>query len=312
MSTNVHGHYLDRLSSWRKMAAVAWSPPDDPTIYGTIDVDMTEALPLLSVLSERSGEHVTVTHLVVKALADTLGKHPECNGMIRGGRIFLRDSVDLSVLVAMEPEDGAERRHDQAIDLSETMVRNADQKSVLAIAAEIRAGARIIRKHQDPFLERTKKLFDLLPPALLGPILRMTVFLEYQLNLDLTRLGVPRDPFGSGMVTSVGMLGITEAFGPIPPFSGVTMLVALGRVEDRPVAIEGRVVVRPIMRITATFDHRFIDGFQGGRLGNTFRRLMADPVASFWPAELGPVPKRLRAPANRRPRSRGARKPRRN
>jgi len=312
MSTNVHGHYLDRLSSWRRMAAVAWSPPDDPTIYGTIDVDMTEALPLLSVLSERSGEHVTVTHLVVKALADTLGKHPECNGMIRGGRIFLRDSVDLSVLVAMEPEDGAERRHDQAIDLSETMVRNADQKSVLAIAAEIRAGARIIRKHQDPFLERTKKLFDLLPPALLGPILRMTVFLEYQLNLDLTRLGVPRDPFGSGMVTSVGMLGITEAFGPIPPFSGVTMLVALGRVEDRPVAIEGRVVVRPIMRITATFDHRFIDGFQGGRLGNTFRRLMADPVASFWPAELGPVPKRLRAPANRRPRSRGARKPRRN
>lgn len=303
MSTNVHGHYLDRLSSWRKMAAVAWSPPDDPTIYGTIDVEMTDALPLLSVLSERSGEHVTVTHLVVKALADTLARHPECNGMIRAGRIFLRDTVDLSVLVAMEPDEMDERRHDQAIDLSEAMVRDADKKSVVEIAREIRAGVRTIRKHQDPFLERTKKLFDLLPPALLGPILRMTVFLEYQLNVDLTRLGVPRDPFGSGMVTSVGMLGITEAFGPIPPFSGVTMLVALGRVEDRPVARNGRVVVRPIMRITATFDHRFIDGFQGGRLGNTFRRLMADPVASFWPAELGPAPRRVRAPAKRKTRS---------
>ncbi len=244
-------------------------------------------------------EKISLNDLVIKACASALQRVPECNAQYTDEAILVHKRIDISVAVAIP--DG----------LITPVVRNADQKSVLAIAAEIRAGARIIRKHQDPFLERTKKLFDLLPPALLGPILRMTVFLEYQLNLDLTRLGVPRDPFGSGMVTSVGMLGITEAFGPIPPFSGVTMLVALGRVEDRPVAIDGRVVVRPMMRITATFDHRFIDGFQGGRLGNTFRRLMADPVASFWPAELGPVPARLRTPGKSRSAGRPTRKPRR-
>ncbi len=300
MSDNVQGHYLDRLSSWRKMAAVAWSPPDDPTIYGTIDLDMTAPLEFLSRLSKRTGEHLTVTHLVVKAIAETLARHPECNGMIRHGRVFLRDTVDISVLVAMEDEQPDAKRHDQAVDLSETMIRDADKKSLVEIAHDIRAGARSIRKHQDPFLERTKKLFDLLPPWALGTMLRLTSFLEYELNVNLTRVGVPRDPFGSGIVTSVGMLGITEAFGPIPPFSGVTMLAAVGRVEDRPVARNGRVVVRPMMRITATFDHRFIDGFQGGRLGKTFHDLMTDPEAHFWPPDL---PRRT-APAARRSRSR--------
>lgn len=42
MARNITGRYVKNLSSWRRMAAVAWSPPDDPTIYGTIDLDMTD------------------------------------------------------------------------------------------------------------------------------------------------------------------------------------------------------------------------------------------------------------------------------
>ncbi len=304
MSDNIHGHFLDHLSSWRKMAAVAWAPPNDPTIYGTIDIDMSAPLEFLSRLSKRTGEHLTVTHLVVKAIAETLARHPECNGMIRHGRVFLRDTVDISVLVAMEAEGPAAQRHDQGVDLSETLIRDADKKSLVEIAHAIRAGARSIRKHQDPFIERTKKLFELLPPWALGPALRLTSFLEYELNLDLTRLGVPRDPFGSGIVTSVGMLGITEAFGPIPPFSGVTMLTAVGRVEDRPVVRGGRVVARPMMRITATFDHRFVDGFQGGRLGKTFHELMSDPAAHFWPPDVARLAPKAKPRARRPPRPR--------
>lgn len=260
------------------MAAVAWSPPDDPTIYGTIDLDMTEALDFLAKESERTGEHLTVTHLITKALADTLATHPECNCVIRRGRIFERDDIDVSVLVAVPPEDA---EHEQEADLSGAMVRQADRKSIAEIAKEIREGARKVRKHQDPLLERTKKLFDLLPPAVMGPMLRLVARLQYDFNLDLSAVGIPNDPFGSAIITSVGVLGISEAFPPLLTFTRAPAILAVGAVENKPGVRDGHVVVVPTMRIAATFDHRVIDGFQGGKLAKTFKNIMHDPATHY-------------------------------
>ncbi len=260
------------------MAAVAWSPPDDPTIYGTIDLDMTDALKFLREESERTGEHLTVTHLVTKAMADTLAEHPECNCIIRRGRIFERDDIDISVLVAVPPEE-ADR--EQEADLSGALVKNADRRSIVEIAREIREGARKVRKHEDPLLDRTKKLFDRVPPAVMGPLLRLVARLQYDFNLDLSAAGIPNDPFGSAIVTSVGVLGITEAFPPLLTFTRVPAVLAVGAVEDKPGVRDGELVIVPAMRIAATFDHRVIDGFQGGKLAKTFKSIIQDPAAHF-------------------------------
>lgn len=280
MAKNITGHYVRSLSHWRRMAAVAWSAPDDPTIYGTIDIDMTDALAFLTAESARTGEHLTVTHLVTKAIADTLAEHPECNCVIRRGRIFARDDVDLSVLVAVPPDDAD---HEQEADLSGALIRNADRKSIAEIAKAIREGARKVRKREDPLLEQTKKLFAVMPPAVMGPLLRLVAKLQYDFNLDLTAFGIPNDPFGSAIVTSVGVLGISEAFPPLLTFTRVPAILAVGAVEDKPGVRDGEVVPVPSMRIAATFDHRVIDGFQGGKLAKTFKEIMHDPVARYGP-----------------------------
>jgi len=228
--------------------------------------------------SERSGEHLTVTHLVTKAIADTLAAHPECNCIIRRGRIFERDDVDISVLVAVPPEDAG---RGQEADLSEALVRNADRKSMADIATEIREGARKVREHEDPLLEQTKKLFNYMPPVVMGPLLRLVARLQYDFNFDLSAVGIPNDPFGSAIVTSVGVLGITEAFPPLLTFTRVPAILAVGAVEDRPGVRGGQVVAVPTMRIAATFDHRVIDGFQGGKLAKTFKDIMQNPAAHY-------------------------------
>ena len=278
MARNITGRYVRNLSSWRRMAAVAWSAPDDPTIYGTIDLDMTEALEFLRQESERTGEHLTVTHLVTKAIADTLAEHPECNCVIRRGRIFERDDIDISVLVAVPPEEAS---HEQEADLSGAVVRKADQKSIAEIAREIREGARKVRKREDPLLARTKQLFDLMPPVVMGPLLRLVARLQYDFNLDLSALGIPNDPFGSAIITSVGVLGISEAFPPLLTFTRVPAILAVGAVEDKPGVRDGKLMVTPSMRVAATFDHRVVDGFQGGKLAKTFKVIMQDPAAHY-------------------------------
>ena len=54
-------------------------------------------------------------------------------------------------------------------------------------------------------------------------------------------------------------------------------LVAFGRIEEKAVVRDGKVVARPVMPLSVTFDHRVIDGEQGLRFALTIRGLIEDP-----------------------------------
>lgn len=55
-------------------------------------------------------------------------------------------------------------------------------------------------------------------------------------------------------------------------------IVAFGKIEERAVAAGSRVVVRPMMPMSVTFDHRIIDGEQGLSFALTLRGLIEDPA----------------------------------
>ncbi len=78
-------------------------------------------------------------------------------------------------------------------------------------------------------------------------------------------------------VSNLGMFGIHEFTAIInPPEAGI---LAIGGIEDTPVAADGQVVVRPRMRITMSCDHRVIDGAQGSRFLATLKGMLEEPTA---------------------------------
>jgi pyruvate dehydrogenase E2 component (dihydrolipoamide acetyltransferase) len=78
-------------------------------------------------------------------------------------------------------------------------------------------------------------------------------------------------------VSNLGMFGIDQFTAIInPPEAGI---IAVGGVEEKPVVIEGEVVLRKRMRITMSCDHRVIDGATGAKFLQTVRRLIENPVA---------------------------------
>jgi len=87
-----------------------------------------------------------------------------------------------------------------------------------------------------------------------------------------------KDEFGSGMISNIGTFGVSTALAPLVPFSRTPVVLLLGQVEDRVVAEEGRPVVRPMISIGVTFDHRFMDGFQAGKMLQIFRAYLEDPA----------------------------------
>ena len=259
---------LTPLRGWRRVAAQTWNPPRDPSVYAALDIPMRAALAYVERLREETGVRVTVTHLVARGVALALRQHPGLNGIVSRGRVMLRDTVDIFLQVAIE--GGRE--------LSGIKIARADEKPVVEIAREMEARVERLRQRKDRQVERTKSMLDSLPIPLLGPVMRTISFLIYDLDLDLSRFGVVKDEFGSAMVTNVGMFGLEHAFAPLVPFSRTPLVVLIGEVQERPVAEGGRAVVRPMMTLGVTFDHRFMDGWHGGAMAQLFRAYIEDPV----------------------------------
>ncbi|HSJ64552.1 MAG TPA: pyruvate dehydrogenase complex dihydrolipoamide acetyltransferase [Gemmatimonadaceae bacterium] len=77
-------------------------------------------------------------------------------------------------------------------------------------------------------------------------------------------------------VSNLGMFGI-EHFTAIinPPEAGI---LAVGGVEERPVIVEGELVMRKRMKVTMSCDHRVIDGATGAKFLQTLRRMIENPL----------------------------------
>lgn len=81
---------------------------------------------------------------------------------------------------------------------------------------------------------------------------------------------------GSFTITNVGAIGGQWAT-PIILHPQVAILCSL-RATEKPVVRDGQIVIRTIMPLTLSFDHRVLDGATAGRFANYVKALLEDPM----------------------------------
>ena len=277
---NVSFTKLEKVSPFRKVAIGTWRTAYDPTVYGTMEIRMEQAEKYIEAYRAQKGERLTVTHLVTAALGRALRKNPEANGILRFNRIYLRDDVDIGVLVlADDPKTGE-------VDLSSAVVRGADQVSLHEQIGQLQEQVSSIRSGNDQAMKQSKDTIRKIPFLFMNAFMKLLSLLLYTLNLDLRWAGLPRDPFGGAVVTSIGSLGLDTAYVPLVPYTRVPIFVAPGAVKSIPVVGEdGEIVVGRVMGVHASFDHRFIDGGHAAGLTRDFRRVMEHPFEELDPLD---------------------------
>jgi pyruvate dehydrogenase E2 component (dihydrolipoamide acetyltransferase) len=82
---------------------------------------------------------------------------------------------------------------------------------------------------------------------------------------------------GTFTLSNLGMYGI-DGFNAIvnPPQAAI---LAVGRIADRVVPVDGQPAVRPIMNLTLSCDHRVVDGARGAQFLQTLAMFIEDPLA---------------------------------
>ncbi len=143
----------------------------------------------------------------VKAVCAALQEFPAVNAEIDGDDIVYKHFVNMGIAVG------------GANGLVVPVIRDADQKSIAEIEAEIAGFAKRAK-------DGTLKLEELSGGT-----------------FSITNGGV----YGSLMSTPILN----------PPQSAI---LGMHKIQDRPVAVNGQVVIRPMMYLAVSYDHRIIDG----------------------------------------------------
>ncbi len=81
---------------------------------------------------------------------------------------------------------------------------------------------------------------------------------------------------GTFTISNLGMYGV-DAFQAIVNAPQAAIL-AVGRIVERPVAVNGALAVRPLLTLTVTFDHRVVDGARGAEFLDTLASLVEEPA----------------------------------
>jgi pyruvate dehydrogenase E2 component (dihydrolipoamide acetyltransferase) len=202
-----------------------------PKVTHHTSVDMTELLALRQKINTgvKDKDKVSVTDLIVKAVARALEIKPKINVTLDGEEIRVLQDINVGVAVALD--DG----------LVVPVVRNADRKKLAQISKEIKDLAKRARRNK------------LEPDEMTG---------------------------GTFTITNLGAFGSVDWFTPIinQPESAI---LGLGRTVERPVAVDGQIVIRPMMALSFAFDHRVIDGAPAAEFLGVLIGLLENPHRIF-------------------------------
>jgi len=258
---------MDQFNTpWRVTSAAIYTTPTDSRVYGTLDIDVTKASRFLNARRE-AGQKITMVHLATAVLARAVAFDvPEMNCFIRRGGVVGREHMDVMVPVAMSGEG-----------VTSVIVRDAHARTVSAIAEEVRLRASAARKGDEMKAARNKYLLNRVPWPFRRPVFRFLKWITVDMGFEIRALGLSANSFGSFVVSDIGSHGLTTGMTALMPAAKVPAVIVLGKVEQKPVVRNGEIVIRTILPLTGTFDHRIVDGAQIGKLARGIKRNFRKP-----------------------------------
>lgn len=252
---------------WRVTAAAIYATPTDSRVYGTLDIDVTEARRFLE-HKRREGIKITMTHLATAVLARAVAFDvPEMNCFIRRGAVVGRKRLDVMVPVSVGGESG----------VTPAIIQDAHARTVSSIAAEIRDKASSGRAGTEIRAAKNKYLLNRVPWPLRRPVFRLLKWVTVDLGIEIAALGLSAHSFGSFVVSDIGSFGLSTGMTALMPAAKVPAVIVLGKIEEKAVVRRGEIVVRTILPLTGTFDHRVVDGMQIGKFARGIKRNFRNP-----------------------------------
>jgi pyruvate dehydrogenase E2 component (dihydrolipoamide acetyltransferase) len=253
-------------TNWRKVASTIYKKPTDSKIYGIVELDVTE-LEKYVAQKRKEGIKTTVTYLITLIIGRGIRQEvPALNTYVKRGKILQRDHVDATVSVLLP---GGQ--------MGSVKVENADQLTTAEISDEIGKNIANSRKGDENDTMQSKSLLAKLPWPFRNWLFKIYQIITIHWGISVPGIGLDSNSFGSYMVSNIGTVGLDTGFASLLPSSNISFVFVLGTVNKKPVVINDEIVIRKIMLMASTLDHRVVDGSHGGSLFRFIKQVAKHP-----------------------------------
>ena len=258
--------HINYNSNWRKVSSTIYKKPIDSKIYGTVALDVTE-LERYVAQKRKEGVKTTLTYLITIIIGRAIRQEvPELNTYVKRGKIVQREQVDATVSVLLP---GGQ--------MGSVKVKNADQLTTAEISEEIGNNIKNSRKGDENDAMQSKSLLAKLPWPFRNWLFKIYQTITIHWGISLPMIGLDSNSFGSYMVSNIGTLGLDTGYASLLPSSNISFVFILGSIDKKPVVVNDEIVIRRVMLLSSTLDHRVVDGSHGGRLFRIIKQIAKNP-----------------------------------
>ncbi len=258
---------FDPNNPWRLVSTAVYTKPTDSRIFGSVELDVTE-LEQWVLRKREEGLKITLMFPIILMTARALKTVvPELNCFVKRGHLVHRDSVDIIISVLM----------DRGRQMTSLRLPDADAMSISQMAEWMTEHLQPHRTADQGAVARQKKWL-----AKLGwPLRNMVVwiwrklFVEWGIRIPFTK--VNPDAFGSLIFSNIGSIGLDVGYPALLPVSNVPLVMVMGSVQSKPAVVDGQIIPRRLLNLSATLDHRVVDAQQGGKLFRYLKRAIKNP-----------------------------------
>lgn len=210
--------------------------------------------------------------IIASRLAESIGPIPT---------FYLTVEIEMDNTLELRKQVNAAVKEDQKISVNDIVVKAAAMALVKHPFANASYQDKTIRFYQQADVGVAVAIDEgLITPVIRGANLKG--FLEISAEIkDLAAKAKakklqPEEYTGATFsISNLGMFGIKEFTAIInPPEAGI---FAVGGATPTPVVRNGEIVIRSIMNVTMSCDHRVIDGATGAKFLQTFKQMLESP-----------------------------------
>jgi pyruvate dehydrogenase E2 component (dihydrolipoamide acetyltransferase) len=210
--------------------------------------------------------------VIASRLAESIGPVPT---------FYLTVEIEMDNVLALRKQVNAALSDEQKVSVNDIIVKAASMALMKHPFANASYQDKTIRFYQQADIGVAVAIED----GLITPVIRGANLMGFvEISAEIKDLAAkarakklqPEEYTGATFsISNLGMFGIKEFTAIInPPEAGI---IAVGGASPVPVVRDGQIVVRNIMNVTMSCDHRVIDGATGAKFLQTFKQMLEQP-----------------------------------
>ncbi len=256
----------DLNTEWRKVASTIYKKPVDSKIFGSVEVDITELEKFIT-QKRKEGLKITLTHIITLIVGRAFKYEiPEMNSFMRRGKVVPRNQID--AMVSVLQSNG---------EMGSVKIENTDKLTLLEISDMLNERVQQSRKGDENKAMQKKSFLAKLPWPFRAWFFQIYKTITINLGMSIPFTGLNSNSFGSYVISNIGSIGLDQGYGALLPSGNVSLVLILGGDKKKPVVVDDEIVIRKILSLSVTLDHRVIDASHGARLFRHIKYMIKNP-----------------------------------